>query len=30
MAEIELSVLACQCLDRRIDSREELRREVAA
>jgi hypothetical protein len=30
MAEIELSVLAGQCLDRRIDSAEELRREVAA
>jgi hypothetical protein len=30
IAEIELSVLARQCLDRRIDSREELEREVAA
>jgi hypothetical protein len=30
MAEIELSVLARQCLDRRIDSAEELRREVGA
>ena len=30
MAEIELSVLARQCLDRRIESREELRREVEA
>lgn len=30
MAEIELSVLARQCLDRRIESREELKREVAA
>jgi hypothetical protein len=30
MAEIELSVLAGQCLDRRIESREELEREVAA
>lgn len=30
MAEIELSVLASQCLDRRIGSREELEREVAA
>ncbi len=30
MAEIELSVLAGQCLDRRIASREELEREVAA
>ncbi len=30
MAEIELSVLAGQCLDRRIASAEELRREVAA
>ena len=30
MAEIELSVLARQCLDRRIESREELEREVAA
>lgn len=30
MAEIELSVLAGQCLDRRIGSREELEREVAA
>jgi hypothetical protein len=30
MAEIELSVLARQCLDRRIDSPEELRREVRA
>ena len=30
MAEIELSVLARQCLDRRIESAEELRREVAA
>jgi len=30
MAEIELSVLARQCLDRRIGSREELEREVAA
>ena len=30
MAEIELSVLARQCLDRRIESKEELRREVAA
>ncbi len=30
MAEIELSVLARQCLDRRIDSRAALEREVAA
>ncbi len=30
VAEIELSVLAKQCLDRRIGSAEELRREVAA
>ena len=30
VAEIELSVLARQCLDRRIDSAEELGREVAA
>jgi hypothetical protein len=30
MAEIELSVLARQCLDRRIETREELEREVAA
>jgi hypothetical protein len=30
MAEIELSVLARQCLDRRIGTRGELRREVAA
>lgn len=30
MAEIELSVLARQCLDRRIPDRETLRREVAA
>jgi hypothetical protein len=30
MAEVELSVLARQCLDRRIDSAEELRREVRA
>jgi hypothetical protein len=30
MAEIELSVLARQCLDRRIESREELEAEVAA
>jgi hypothetical protein len=30
MAEIELSVLARQCLDRRIESKEELEREVAA
>jgi hypothetical protein len=30
VAEIELSVLARQCLDRRIESAEELRREVAA
>jgi hypothetical protein len=30
VAEIELSVLARQCLDRRIGSAEELRREVAA
>jgi hypothetical protein len=30
LAEIELSVLARQCLDRRLDSREELRREVGA
>jgi hypothetical protein len=30
MAEIELSVLARQCLDRRIDNAPELRREVAA
>lgn len=30
MAEIELSVLTGQCLDRRIESREELGREVAA
>jgi hypothetical protein len=30
MAEIELSVLAWQCLDRRIETREELEREVAA
>jgi transposase len=30
MAEIELSVLSGQCLDRRIDNGEELRREVSA
>jgi hypothetical protein len=30
VAEIELSVLARQCLDRRIDNAEELRREVGA
>jgi hypothetical protein len=30
MAEIELSVLSGQCLDRRIETREELQREVAA
>ena len=30
VAEIELSVLARQCLDRRIETREELGREVAA
>jgi hypothetical protein len=30
MAEIELSVLARQCLDRRIETREELEREVEA
>jgi hypothetical protein len=30
MAEIELSVLAGQCLDRRLDSKKELSREVAA
>ena len=30
MAEIELSVLTRQCLDRRIESAEVLRREVAA
>ena len=30
MGEIELAVLAAQCLDRRIGSREELEREVAA
>ncbi len=30
MAEIELSALARQCLDRRIESKEELQREVAA
>jgi hypothetical protein len=30
MAEIELSVLARQCLARRIETREELEREVAA
>jgi hypothetical protein len=30
MAEIELSVLARQCLDRRIETREELEKEVAA
>jgi DDE superfamily endonuclease len=30
MAEIELSVLARQCLDRRIETREDLTREVAA
>jgi hypothetical protein len=30
MAEIELSVLARQCLDQRIETREELEREVAA
>ena len=30
MAEIELSVLARQCLDRRIETRGELEREVAA
>lgn len=30
MAEIELSVLSRQCLDRRIESRAELKREVAA
>jgi hypothetical protein len=30
MAEIELSVLGRQCLDRRIESAEDLRREVSA
>jgi hypothetical protein len=30
MAEIELSVLARQCLDRRLDGPQELRQEVAA
>ena len=30
MAEIELSVLGCQCLDRRIPDRETLTREVKA
>lgn len=30
VAEIELSVLSRQCLDRRIESREELEREIAA
>jgi len=30
MAEIELSVLSRQCLDRRIESRQELKREVVA
>lgn len=30
MAELELSVLARQCLDRRIPDRETLEREVAA
>jgi hypothetical protein len=30
MAEIELSILSRQCLDRRIESREELKQEVAA
>jgi DDE superfamily endonuclease len=30
MAEIELSILSGQCLDRRIESREDLQREVAA
>ena len=30
MAEIELSVLSRQCLDRRIETAEELQREVAA
>lgn len=30
MAEIELSVLSGQCLDRRIGSEEELKQEVAA
>ncbi len=30
MAEIELSVLQRQCLDRRLDSRETMEREVAA
>jgi hypothetical protein len=30
MAEIELSVLACQCLDRRLASREEVDRHVGA
>ena len=30
MAEIELSVLSGQCLDRRIGSEEELKREVSA
>jgi hypothetical protein len=30
MAEIELSVLARQCLDRRIETRDELEREIAA
>lgn len=29
MAEIELSVLGCQCLDRRIETKEELERHVA-
>ncbi len=30
MVEIEIGVLKCQCLDRRIDNRERLEREIAA
>ena len=30
MAEIEIGVLRGQCLDRRIDNRERLKREIAA
>ena len=30
MVEIEIGVLKGQCLDRRIDTREELEREIAA
>ena len=30
MAEIELSVLTCQCLERRIPDKETLKQEVAA